>query len=90
MTTAKGVTRHVRYNQSEKGRARVARYEATAKAKARHARGNAEHNPRRVWIGERCCGYATAGEAAAINAHIKERRLGFKQRQQTRAQAEGL
>jgi hypothetical protein len=81
----------LRYNRSEKGRARVARYEASEKAKARHARNNAKTNPRRVYAGRRMCGVAdTADTAAVINAHVKERRLGFKQRQQTRAQAESL
>ena len=46
-------------------------------------------NARRIMVGERCQGYAkTPAHAAQINAHIKERLHGLKQRQSSRAEAE--
>jgi hypothetical protein len=73
-----------------KRRERVTRYQQTMKGSAAKKRAAAAYNPRRVHIGAAHLYTApTVSEARAVNAHIKGRRLEFKQRQQGRAEAEG-
>jgi hypothetical protein len=62
------------------------RYRTDPKVRARmDARGR-----RRIYIGDRYCGYAkTADEARRINGHIRRRMSEFIQGQSERAKAEG-
>ena len=73
-------------HRSPGGQARQARYSAGAARKAINQR----HNQRRIRIGQQYHSTArTAAEAQQINAHIKEKRLEFIERQQNREKAEG-
>ena len=73
-------------NASPAGQARLARYNGSSARKA----VNKRHNARRIFLGR--VYHSTVGgiaEARRINAHIKERRLEFVERQQDREKAEG-
>ena len=79
-----------RYNASPKGKAVRARYLASAKRRATEAKANARKNARRLFVGKQYAGIVeTPTKADAINAHIKERVLAFKQGQQDREETQG-
>jgi hypothetical protein len=89
-----------RYRVTGKGKAANARYVATTKCKEVQLRYRSSPkgtmtlavcNARRLFIGDRYVGRATiVEEARAINGHIKERLIGFKQRFSARAEAQGV
>ena len=80
--SAKAKARRDRYNRSDKGKARSRKFIHTEKGKIA--------GQRRLRLSERYFGVAdTPEQAAAINAHLKERLSVFKQRFAARAQAEG-
>lgn len=65
-----------------KQRARVARYQRTAKGRAAKKSASQHYNARRVYVGyEFLYAAPTVSEARAVNAHIKGRRLEFRQKQ---------